>query len=84
MVIAFTVLSYDEERFANDIPNIGPFKVRASDTLDFRPRVSVFDPDTSGVSPFDFGSRSFDSCSKTSNGSWRGFYHRIRILPSKN
>ena len=61
---AFTVLSYDEERFANDIPNIGPFKVRASDTLDFRPRVSVFDPDTSGVSPFDFGSRSFDSVPK--------------------
>ena len=32
---AFTVLSYDEERFEKDIPNIGPYKVRASDTLDF-------------------------------------------------
>ena len=61
---AFTVLSYDEERFEKDIPNIGPYKIRASDTLDFRPRVSVFDPTTSGISPFDFESRSFDSVPK--------------------
>jgi len=61
---AFTVLSYDEERFAQDIPNIGRYKIRASDTLDFRPRVSVFDPTTATVSPFDFSSRSFDSVPK--------------------
>jgi hypothetical protein len=51
----FTVLSYDEDRFATDIPTIGPRFVRASDTLDFRPRVSVFTGNSS--SPFDFNSR---------------------------
>jgi hypothetical protein len=51
----FTVLSYDKERYQNDIPLIGPNKVRATDTLDFRPRVSVFSSTTS--SPFDFPSR---------------------------
>ena len=56
----FTVLSYDKERFAQDIPFIGPFNIRASDTLDFRPRVSVFDPSTSFDSPFDFNSRDID------------------------
>jgi len=61
---AFTVLSYDEERFERDIPNVGRYKIRASDTLDFRPRVSVFDPTTSNVSPFDFSSRSFDAVPK--------------------
>lgn len=55
----FTVLSYDQERFSNDIPTIGPRNVRASDTLDFRPRVSVF-TDTN-KSPFDFDSRDFNS-----------------------
>jgi len=53
----FTVLSYDSDRFLNDIPTIGPNNVRASDTLDFRPRVVNY----SGISssPFDFGSRTF-------------------------
>jgi hypothetical protein len=55
----FTVLSYDQQRFQNDIPNIGPGSVRASDTLDFRPRVSVFT--STSASPFDFSQRSFDS-----------------------
>jgi hypothetical protein len=54
----FTVLSYDQERFTNDIPSIGPTNVRASDTLDFRPRVSVFD--VANKSPFDFTSRDFN------------------------
>jgi hypothetical protein len=53
----FTVNSYAEERFSSDIPNIGNNNVRASDTLDFRPRVSVFSGSSS--SPFDFSSRSF-------------------------
>ena len=51
----FTVLSYNQERFATDVPTIGPRFVRASDTLDFRPRVSVFTVNSS--SPFDFNSR---------------------------
>ena len=53
----FTVLSYDADRFLNDIPTIGPNNVRASDTLDFRPRVANY----SGISssPFDFSSRTF-------------------------
>ena len=53
----FTVNSYTAERFGSDIPSIGKNNVRASDTLDFRPRVSVFSSTTS--SPFDFSSRSF-------------------------
>ena len=53
----FTVDSYDKDRFSTDIPNIGG-SVRATDTLDFRPRVSVFDPTvTTDRSPFDFNSR---------------------------
>jgi len=55
----FTVNSYSEERFSTDIPSIGSNNVRASDTLDFRPVVSVFSGSSS--SPFDFSSRSFGS-----------------------
>jgi hypothetical protein len=53
----FSVNSYSEQRFSSDIPNIGPNNVRASDTLDFRPRVLPF----AGISssPFDFSSRYF-------------------------
>ena len=58
----FTVLSYDSERFTNDIPLIGKNQVRASDTLDFRPRVSEFTSTTS--SPFDFPARSFTTVPK--------------------
>ena len=53
----FTVNSYTEERFGSDVPTVGSNNVRASDTLDFRPRVSVFSNTNS--SPFDFSSRSF-------------------------
>ena len=53
----FTVLSYDADRFLNDIPTIGPKNVRASDTLDFRPRVANYSSTT--ASPFDFASRTF-------------------------
>lgn len=55
----FTVDSYDEARFAKDIPFIGLNRQRASDTLDFRPRVSVYDPSSATASPFDFKSRVF-------------------------
>lgn len=51
-----TVGSYDQERFTKDIPILSNGK-RASDTLDFRPRVARFSSTTS--SPFDFTSRSF-------------------------
>jgi len=51
----FTVLSYPKDNFENDIPFIGINKVRATDVLDFRPRVSAFTGTTS--SPFDFNAR---------------------------
>ena len=51
----FTVLSYDKNRYSKDIPLIGG-SVRATDTLDFRPRVSEFVGIT--TSPFDFNARS--------------------------
>ena len=55
----FTVLSYDEERFSEDIPNIGERGIRATDTLDFRPRVSFYDPSSNTGSPFEFSARDF-------------------------
>ena len=59
---AFTVQSYDQDRFRTDIPSIGSIDpIRASDTVDFRPRVAVYDPSTATVSPFHYSSRSFDS-----------------------
>ena len=58
---AFTVQSYDEERFRTDVPIIGVSPIRASDTIDFRPRVPVYDPATATVSPFHYSSRAFDS-----------------------
>jgi hypothetical protein len=59
----FTVLSYDADRFSEDIPRLRVpgrgrrRRVRATDTLDFRPRVQNFTVTTS--SPFDFSSRNF-------------------------
>ena len=54
----YTVNSYSSERFEKDIPVL-PTGLRASDTLDFRPRVSEFNSTTS--SPFAFSSRNFAS-----------------------
>jgi hypothetical protein len=52
----YTVNSYSADRFKNNIPSmVGG--LRASDTLDFRPRVAEFTSTTS--SPFDFASRNF-------------------------
>ena len=59
----FTVRSYDEERFSKDIPNIGEFNIRATDTFDFRPRVSVYNPSTDTGSPFEFSNRDFSGTS---------------------
>ena len=53
----YTVGSYDEERFGKDIP-ILEGGIRASDTLDFRPRVGEHSS-SSVYSPFDFQSRNF-------------------------
>ena len=52
----YTVESYDQERFAKDIPLLSG-GLRSSDTLDFRPRVAPFTSTTS--SPFAFASRTF-------------------------
>ena len=58
----FTVESYDNERYDQDIPEIGVDRVRATDTLDFRPRVSPFTG--SSKSPFDFDSRVFEGTNR--------------------
>ena len=50
----FTVNSYPKERFSNDIPHL-PDGTRASDLLDFRPRVAQFTSST--ASPFAWNSR---------------------------
>ena len=80
----FTVLSYDKERYLEDIPTIGKYGIRASDTLDFRPRVSIFDPTSEWKSPFEFSARNFGTSPKyllTSNeGSMVGYdYYLPRI-----
>jgi len=59
---AFTVLSYDKERYNKDIPLIGDSEIRATDTLDFRPRVSDFN--SASRSPFDFAERNFENSPK--------------------
>ena len=51
----YTVASYDEERFSNDIPILSN-ELRATDTIDFRPRVSTY---SGAESPFAFQNRTF-------------------------
>ena len=53
----YTVASYDEERFSNDVPLLNN-GLRATDTIDFRPRVSTY---TGAESPFAFKNRTFAS-----------------------
>ena len=53
----YTVASYPKERFGKDVPHLKN-KLRASDTLDFRPRVSPFTGSDTG-SPFAFSNRKF-------------------------
>jgi hypothetical protein len=70
---AYTVLSYGAERFSKDVPSItvrnrsNPLGnlVRATDTIDFRPRVSNFTSTTS--SPFDYDSRDFSGTGSTTS-----------------
>ena len=59
----YTVNSYSSERYKNDIPLLRNNTVRASDVLDFRPRVADFNASTANRSPFAFESRSFGSSS---------------------
>ena len=54
----YTVESYDKQRYKKDIPVIGD-QTRASDIIDFRPRVAKFTSITS--SPFDYSNRTFAS-----------------------
>ena len=54
----YTIGSYDDERYSHDIPNIGNKNVRASDTIDFRPRVAQY---SGSESPFAFQNRTFAS-----------------------
>jgi hypothetical protein len=42
-----------------DIPLLGSRKIRASDTIDIRPRVVAFNPAVTSGSPFAFSSRTF-------------------------
>ena len=54
----FTVNSYSQDRFTDDIPTL-PNGLRVTDLLDFRPRVAAFDVSTD-ASPFAFSSRQFE------------------------
>jgi len=58
----FTVQSYGEDRYKKDIPLLNNQKIRATDTIDIRPRVIPFNPVVNpNKSPFAFSSRSFES-----------------------
>ena len=62
----YTVNSYDNPSFEYWMPNLGPQKdIRASDTLDFRPRVKPFDLATTADSPFNYTQRDFGSVGNT-------------------
>ena len=58
----FTVNSYDQERFTSDVPHLDN-NLRATDTLDFRPRVSP--TSSTSTSPFAFTSRDFSVSGST-------------------
>ena len=59
----FTANSYTKDRYTTDIPHI--ITDRATDILDFRPRVNPFNPATTNdKSPFDFNARTFENITK--------------------
>jgi len=64
----FTVNSYSKDRYTNDVPTVG--RHRATDTLDFRPKVVPFDPasatGTDVKSPFAFDNRKFETLTRYS------------------
>lgn len=57
----FTVLSYAKERYLSDIPTVTSNNIRLTDIIDFRPRVSIFNPASATDSPFAFSARNFGS-----------------------
>ena len=57
----FSVNSYTKERYSKDIPTLRSIGTRASDLIDFRPRVSPYNVATETGSPFAFSNRSFES-----------------------
>ena len=59
----YTANSYVEEVFATGVPMLRGGTLRASDTLDFRPRVAPFVVDT--ASPFEYTSRDFATSGST-------------------
>ena len=59
----YTANSYVEEIFATGVPMLRGGTLRASDTLDFRPRVAPFTSETS--SPFEYTSRDFATSGST-------------------
>lgn len=62
----YTANTYDDVTFEYRMPNLGPKKdIRASDTLDFRPRVRDFDPAVTNDSPFNYIQRDFGSVGNT-------------------
>ena len=56
----FSVNSYTKERYSKDIPILKSIGTRATDLIDFRPRVNPYTV-TAGQSPFAFVSRTFES-----------------------
>jgi len=52
-----TVNSYDADRYATELPQIGIY--RGSDIIDLRPRVAPYDSSTTPYSPFEFNARQF-------------------------
>lgn len=59
----YTANSYESDDFSRSVPMLGDGTLRASDTLDFRPRVSEFVSLNS--SPFDYTSRDFGNSGNT-------------------
>ena len=59
----YTVNSYAEELFNGGVPMLAGGTLRASDTLDFRPRVANFSSTT--MSPFDYDARDFGTSGST-------------------
>jgi len=57
----FTAQSYTKDRYKKDIPLLSGGRIRATDTIDIRPRVTPFNPVVTSGSPFAFSSRSFES-----------------------
>ena len=65
----FTVLSYPEGDYTSNIPDINGF-IRASDTLDFRPRVADWTVNSTAESPFYFTSRDVLSTASENAPKW--------------